>query len=67
MNQIQLQLPFGENAITNPHTVTIEYSSSDFNGAVAAAHDTYGERVAVIALPAGCKLLRKQKGEKCPE
>lgn len=64
MNQIQLQLPFGENTITNPHTVTIEYSSSDFNTDIAAARATHGEQVAVICVPTGCKLMPKRKVKK---
>jgi hypothetical protein len=53
---MQLELPFGKKDTTSTGTViTVEYASSDFNGAIDASHEQFGSDVAVIAVPVGLK------------
>ena len=49
---------------TYPRVVTVTYEGSAFDQAIAAARNTYGERVAVVAIPTGCRLLPKRKVKK---
>jgi hypothetical protein len=55
----QLSL-FQKKEVTTPETVMVTYVNSDFNGAIAAAHEAHGNAT-VIAVPAGCKLMPKKK------
>ena len=44
-----------------PRTVIVPYAGSDFNVAITEAREVYGEKVAVIAIPAGCRLLLEKR------
>ena len=57
MNQMPL---FDKKDAGGPRTVTVKYSSSDFNAAIADAHEAHGEQTAVIAIPVDCRLLQKR-------
>jgi hypothetical protein len=55
----QMPLPFSdkEDSPANERTIRVMYENSDFDTAIAGAHEAYDEQVAVIAIPAGCPLV----------
>jgi len=61
MDQIPLPFSDQEDSVNTPRTICVAYENSDFDIAIAGAHEAYGERAAVIAIPVGCRLVSKKR------